>query len=301
MEEALSAIAGSHASIQKTERVSGGDINHAYALTLTDGARLFLKTNTAENLPFFLCEAEGLAAIASTGTLRTPRILGAGTDSGKPLAGEPGGARGGYSFLLMEQIMPAPRRPQYWETFGRRLAAMHRAPADAFVPGGKYGFAHDNFIGAGRQENSPRDSWIEFFRDCRLAPQLSRAARYLGRKERSRADWLLGHLSDILVEPERPSLLHGDLWAGNQITGSDGQAWLIDPASYVGHAEADLAMTELFGGFPPAFYDAYREVSPLRPGYAARREIYNLYHLLNHLNLFGPGYLPAVARTLASI
>ena len=100
------------------------------------------------------------------------------------------------------------------------------------------------------------------------------------------------------MEPPRPSLLHGDLWSGNFITGSDGQAWLIDPAVYVGHAEADLAMTELFGGFHPRFYAAYREVNPLQPGYELRRDLYNLYHLLNHLNLFGRGYLLSVLRIL---
>ena len=106
----------------------------------------------------------------------------------------------------------------------------------------------------------------------------------------------LDHIDEILVEPEYPSLLHGDLWAGNVITGNDGRAWLIDPAVYVGHAEADIAMTELFGGFPPAFYDAYQERIPLQPGYERRRDVYNLYHLVNHLNMFGRMYLSEVKR-----
>ena len=109
---------------------------------------------------------------------------------------------------------------------------------------------------------------------------------------------LLDHLNDILVEPEYPSLLHGDLWSGNVITGNDGSAWLIDPAVYVGHAEADLAMTELFGGFSPAFYDAYKEAVSMPPGYGCRRDIYNLYHMLNHLNMFGRAYLSGVKRMI---
>ena len=106
----------------------------------------------------------------------------------------------------------------------------------------------------------------------------------------------MDHLEDFLAEPEHPSLLHGDLWAGNVMTGNDGKAWLIDPAAYVGHAEADIAMTELFGGFPAAFYDAYREAGALPPEYRQRRDLYNLYHLLNHLNMFGGSYLSSVRQ-----
>ncbi len=109
---------------------------------------------------------------------------------------------------------------------------------------------------------------------------------------------LLEHTDSILTEPEFPSLLHGDLWAGNVMTGNDGRVWLIDPAAYVGHAEADLAMTELFGGFPQAFYRAYQEALPLQPGYDGRRDFYNLYHLLNHLNLFGVSYLSPVRNVI---
>ena len=142
------------------------------------------------------------------------------------------------------------------------------------------------------------DLWIPFFRERRLLPQLRRGEGYLDEKDRRCAEKLLARLEELLPEPEAPSLLHGDLWSGNYITGPDGRAWLIDPAAYVGHREADLAMTELFGGYPAAFYDAYREAWPLQPGYEQRREIYNLYHLLNHLNLFGPSYLGSVRQIL---
>ena len=164
--------------------------------------------------------------------------------------------------------------------------------------GGEFGFAHENRIGATRQINTPHDTWISFYRDCRLKPQFDMASGYLSAPDRQKADWLLSHLDRYLTEPERPSLIHGDLWAGNMITGNDGKGWLIDPAVYWGHPEADIAMTELFGGFPRQFYDAYRSAGCLEAGYADRRDLYNLYHLLNHLNMFGSGYLGSVRRIL---
>ena len=147
-----------------------------------------------------------------------------------------------------------------------------------------------------RQINTPHESWITFFRDCRLLPQLQAASRFFDAADFRKITWLLDHLADFLTEPDCPSLLHGDLWAGNVMTGNDKRAWLIDPAVSVGHAEADIAMTELFGGFPAAFYGAYQEAGILQPDYRQRRDLYNLYHLLNHLNMFGGGYLPSVKR-----
>ena len=140
------------------------------------------------------------------------------------------------------------------------------------------------------------DSWPEFFAECRLRPQFERASSWFDNGTRRKIDTLLEHLDLYLPETVRPSLLHGDLWAGNYMVDDRGHPWLIDPAVYVGDAEADIAMTELFGGFAPAFYDAYKEAGLMRPGYADRRDLYNLYHLLNHLNLFGGGYYGAVMR-----
>ena len=137
---------------------------------------------------------------------------------------------------------------------------------------------------------------MEFFRDCRLQPQFDRARAALSTGTIKRMENLLDYLDEYLVEPEQPSILHGDLWSGNFLVGPDGNAWLIDPAVYVGNAEADIAMTELFGGFSGAFYGAYRESGLLQPGYEERRDLYNLYHMLNHLNLFGGSYLYAVER-----
>ena len=264
-----------------------------------------MKANAKENAPFFTAEAAGITAIAQTGTIGTPEILCTGTDNGEEV---------GYSFLLLGFIESVKKRADYWEKFAQNLAAMHNADTSAFVeadstgagaPGScapqkmKFGFFQDNFIGARPQKNPPCESWISFFRDNRLAPQFSAADRYFTAEDRARNQKLLDHLEDFLVEPEKTSLLHGDLWSGNAMCGADGNALLIDPACYVGHAEADLAMTELFGGFPSSFYDAYREARPLQPGYESRRDLYNLYQLLNHLNLFGSGYLNAVKSVVA--
>ena len=261
--------------------VSGGDINDAYLVTLSDGRKVFLKVNTPRNAAFFSAEQEGLATIRKTDAIGVPEVIAAGvfTDDG-PAAGRSKDC----SFLIMDYLEAGPRKTDFWEQFGRQLAAMHRAQTGEWTPGGKYGFTQNNFIGAGRQNNSVCDSWIDFFREYRLEQQFKLAGLYFDSYGRKAMLSLLDHLEEYLVEPEYQSLLHGDLWGGNFVTGPDGGAWLIDPAVYVGHAEADLAMTELFGGFAPAFYGSYKEVSPLLPGYADRRELYNLYHLLNHLN-----------------
>ena len=278
--------------------VSGGDINDAYLVTLADGQKVFLKVNSPKNAAFFSAEQEGLAAIRKTNAIGVPEVLASGVFTGDgPAAGRSAASRSkDCSFLIMDYLEAGPRKSDFWERFGRQLAAMHRAQTGEWTPGGKYGYTQNNFIGAGRQNNSICDSWIDFFREYRLEQQFKLAGQYFDSYGRKAMLSLLDHLDEYLVEPEFPSLLHGDLWGGNFVTGPDGGAWLIDPAVYVGHAEADLAMTELFGGFAPAFYGAYKEVSPLPAGYADRRELYNLYHLLNHLNLFGEGYYGAVMQ-----
>ncbi len=283
--EALVSLYGNSIAIVQTDRLSGGDINKAYALHLNNGETVFMKANAKENAAFFTAEALSLSAIESTKTIKTPKILCTGTDAGEQV---------GYSFLFLEYIESAPKIKNYWEVFGQELAAMHNAATQKFTDGKKFGFVQDNFIGAKSQKNVNSDSWITFFRDSRLEPQFKEADSYFDTNERKLVTKLLDHLDEFLVEPENPSLLHGDLWKGNSMCGSDGKAWLIDPAGYVGHAETDLAMTELFGGFPQEFYDAYKEANPLKPGYDERRDLYNLYHLLNHLNMFGEGYLNPV-------
>ena len=289
---ALVYLFGNSVAITETDRLSGGDINKAYALTLNTGDKIFMKANAKSNAAFFTAEAAGLTAIASTKGISTPKILCTGTDDGEDV---------GYSFLLLEYIKSSGKIKTYWETFAQELAAMHKADVATVVSTGSttpYGFSQDNFIGARPQQNTPAGSWVSFFREQRLAPQFKAADSYFTPADREKITKLLDNLDRFLIEPEQPSLLHGDLWSGNVMCGSDGKAMLIDPACYVGHREADLAMTELFGGFPQSFYDAYKEAFPLQPGYEERRDLYNLYQLLNHLNLFGPTYLePVLAIT----
>lgn len=288
IDEAIITLFGKDVKIKGKRPVSGGDINDASLLALSDGNKVFLKENSAAKASFFDAEAQGLIAIAGTGTIGTPKLLCKGCDR-----------QMGRSFLMMEYLEGREKNRDFWTVFAQELAEMHQADTSRYVTKGSYGFLNDNYIGAGEQKNDPRDSWIGFFSECRLKPQFDRASRYFGSGERKRILSLMDHLGDYLVEPSHPSLLHGDLWGGNYVVGNDGKAWLIDPAVYVGHAEADIAMTELFGGFSREFYAVYREAGALDSGYEDRRDLYNLYHLTNHLNLFGSGYLPSVMRIVS--
>lgn len=287
----VKAVYGEDVSITRTDSVAGGDINLAYRVSLSCGENIFVKTNSVRNADFFTAESEGLTALRAAGKIGVPRILGWGIDRRK-----------GYSFLALEYIDSSPRIRLYWETFGHELAELHRTETEELVKretdgagGGIYGFSGDNYIGATPQNNHPAAKWTDFYRDCRLLPQIALAERYLSAQVRKKADRLLDHLDTYLREPEFPSLLHGDLWSGNMLCGPDGKAWILDPAVYVGDFEADLAMTQLFGSLPERFYAAYSEVNPIdREGYRERKKLYDLYHMLNHLNLFGTTYLGSV-------
>ncbi len=279
---AVSELFGGTVRITGQRPVYGGDINRSYRLDLSNGERVFFKCNRPEKTVLFTAEAAGLEALRRPGTIGVPRPLAVGTDRER-----------NASFLMLEYLESALWAPGYWEMFGHELAALHRAACRPLT-GGPFGFPEDNFIGATPQKNTPRASWVAFFRDCRLLPQIELVGERLDASTRHRLSRLLEHLGDYLPEPEFPSLLHGDLWSGNAVCGPDGKAWILDPAAYVGHFEAELAMTELFGGFPASFYRAYHEANPIDSGYQQRRDLYNLYHLLNHLNLFGTSYLGAV-------
>ena len=288
LREAVASVFGGEIHIADRYPVYGGDINQSYRLSLSDGSTVFLKANTLKNLSFFEAEAKGLEALRSANAIGVPRALAIGTDEGERI-----------SFLLMEYLDASPRISEYWETFGRELAALHRADCRGLTESSKpFGFASHNFIGATPQQNTPKENWITFFRECRLLPQIQMADGYFDSKDRKQFTKLLDHLDSYLTEPEFPSLIHGDLWSGNAVCGPNGKAWILDPAAHVGHHEAELAMTELFGGFPASFYHAYRVVNPVDSGYRDRRDLYNLYHLLNHLNLFGGSYRSAVLGIL---
>ena len=277
IDSAISALFGPSVKVIERQRVSGGDINRAYKLELSSGECAFLKSNRQRLLNMFTTETQGLEALRATGTIGVPEPLVVGADETE-------------AFLIMEYLVPAPRRPDYWEVFGYELAALHRAECGSF-----FGFPTDNYIGSTPQQNAPMDSWVAFFRERRLIPQMKLAWGLLDDRSRSNLTSITDRLDDLLPEPPFPSLIHGDLWSGNAVCGPDGKAWILDPAAYVGHFEAELAMTELFGGFPERFYRAYNEVNPIDRGYPDRRDLYNLYHLLNHLNLFGLSYLSNVS------
>jgi len=290
IEQALAA-AGRPGAIEGSSPVGGGCIHRAEIVHLKNGPgpgrTLFVKSNTggagSAVAAMFRTEAAGLEALAAPAAIRVPR---------DPLHGSVGSGAGGESFLAMEAIASGRSsgrgKAGFFEDFGRRFARLHRA-----TRGERFGFDHDNFIGSTPQPNGWMDDWVEFFRVRRLGFQIDLA------RERGHSDPELDRLMDRLLDrldglidlPDEPAcLLHGDLWSGNYLVGDQGEPVLIDPAVYYGHREADLAMTELFGGFSPAFYRAYEEEWPPPPGSAERRSLYQLYHLLNHLNLFGRGY-----------
>jgi protein-ribulosamine 3-kinase len=256
----------------KATPVGGGSINEAFRLEGMEGERYFLKLNDARHHPMFAAEVAGLDAIAATGTLRVPQPIVHGISDGQ-------------SYLVLEYLELGPRGDA--RSLGEQLAALHRCPAPQF------GLAQDNFIGTTPQPNGWQDNWIEFWREQRLGFQLRLAAKngYSGQLS-SLGEKLLKVLPAFFeCYTPRPSLLHGDLWSGNHAFLKNGTPTIFDPATYYGDRECDLAMTELFGGFPESFYAAYRAVWPLDAGYATRRDLYNLYHVLNHVNLFGGGYL----------
>jgi fructosamine-3-kinase len=258
-------------TLSKSTPVGGGSINEAYRLEGTDGARYFLKLNDAQHLPMFIAEAEGLDAIAATNTIRVPRPISHGTS-------------GRQSYLVLEHLELSSRGDA--RLLGEQLAALHRCTAAQF------GFTHDNFIGTTPQPNGWRNEWIDFWREHRLGFQLRLAEQNgYGSQLQRLGEKLMDALPTFFNSyTPQPSLLHGDLWSGNHAFLSNGTPTIFDPATYYGDHECDLAITELFGGYSADFYTAYRAAYPLDVGYTKRRELYNLYHILNHANLFGGGY-----------
>ncbi len=266
------------ATIQSRRGAQGGCISQAEVLTLKDGRLFFVKSNASSHPDLFLREEEGLRELKKVAAIRIPEVIGTGGGEGSQAP----------PFIVLEAIESGSPSTNFQREFGQKFADLHRNSTQE-----RFGFIADNYLGSTPQPNPWMRDWVEFFREARLGFQLDLARRQ-GMSDatlNSLGDKLLNRLDTWLENPAEPAcLLHGDLWGGNYMTDSNGQAVLIDPAAYYGRREADLAMTELFGGFGPQFYQGYEEVWPLESGSRERLDIYKLYHLLNHLNLFGGSY-----------
>ncbi|WP_439184991.1 fructosamine kinase family protein [Carboxylicivirga taeanensis] len=255
-------------SITNEQIIGGGCIAQTSLLKTDDGRNYFLKQGYDGCM--FRKEANGLIELKKAAAIRVPEVILV-TDN----------------FLLLEAIISGNKKSDFFETFGALLANLHKHTHTAF------GFCEDNFIGSTPQINTECNSWVEFYFTHRLLYQYRLAEKngYTDDAFKKAFQYIENSLPRILGETtEAPSLLHGDLWAGNYMVSSNGHPVLIDPAVYYGHREADLAMTKLFGGFTSEFYTSYHHHYPLQDGYENRQNIYMLYHVLNHLNLFGSAY-----------
>ena len=258
--------------VTSVKKIMGGDINESYYLKSKNGAQFFIKTNAKRLVSMFAAEAEGLAAIATSESIRVPEVIVYDQTETE-------------SFLVLEYLELCSTRDH--EKFGRQLAAMHRCTKSNF------GWHRSNTIGSTVQINSLNPDWCEFWINCRLRPQLAFAqSKACSHELLDLGEKLMQKSQDLFVgHKPQSSLLHGDLWGGNASTLADGTPVIFDPAVYFGDREADLAMMELFGGFSKECFSAYFEVLPIdQAGYVLRKQYYNLYHLLNHFNLFGGGY-----------
>ena len=265
--------------IVQTRQVHGGDINEASRIQCADGRQFFIKTNPSAPSNMFLREREGLDWLRGKHGLKVPEVLHCSSGD------EP-------AYLIMEWIAPGRRVSNFEEQLGRGLAKLHLDAPDAF------GWHADNFIGHLAQANRVTSTWLQFYREQRLLPQIELANKRnrLSSGAMRALERLLGVLDNHLPANERPARLHGDLWSGNVHTDEEGQPVLIDPAVYGGHREIDLAMMKLFGGFSDRTFEAYHEVYPLEPGWKTRVELNQLYPLLVHVNLFGGHYAQSVER-----
>ena len=269
-------------------QMMGTGSGHRLIRVKTERRLYCFKWNARPAAGMFLAEAQGLRALAETRSVRVPQVFAADQEDDGP------------GWILMEWIETGQWGEMNWEGLGESLAQMH-AWRPAEVEKWKYGFFGGNYLGTAPQRNTWDADWVRFFAEQRLGFQRDWAAQNgCLPPERARClDWLITHLGDFLGGvPRQPALLHGDLWGGNVLSARAGTAVLIDPAVYYGDREAEIAFTKLFGGFSARFYQAYQSTQPLDPGFHERVDLYNLYHLLNHLNLFGEGYGGAVDAVL---
>ncbi len=272
----ISKTTGQSFQVQTQSHTSGGCINDAYRIE-GNGQSYFVKLNDAQYLDMFKAEAAGLTELGQH--IKVP----------KPLCW---GSAGGNCYLVMEYLSLRGDSHSISEALGQQLAALHQATQPQF------GWHSNNYIGSTPQINTLENDWVTFWQNHRLAFQLKLTGN---KKLQSQGERLIADVGQFFTDYQpQPSLLHGDLWSGNYAAQGK-QPVIYDPAMYYGDREADIAMTELFGGFPRRFYDAYQETWPLDPGYSTRKILYNLYHILNHLNLFGGGYLGQAERMIASL
>lgn len=285
--DALAAAVGAargYPFVPRRQRSAGGGCINQTLVLESDEAGYFVKTNRASLADMFAAETEGLRALAAARAIRVPAVIAQGV-------------AGDTAYLILEYLELGGGDGRSMERLGQALAAQHRCTQPAF------GWHRDNTIGSTAQINHLNPDWVEFYRQARLGFQLKLAAqRGIGRHTVTRGERLMERLGSFYeTYKPAPSLLHGDLWGGNQSALADGTPVIFDPAVYYGDREADIAMTELFGGFAARFYSAYREAWPLDPGYATRRTLYNLYHVLNHYNLFGGGYGGQAGRMIDAL
>ncbi|RDE27322.1 fructosamine kinase [Parageobacillus thermoglucosidasius] len=274
LREALQHI-GDSTPIQQYRRIHGGDINDSFSV-LSGKQHYFIKIRRFPPPRFFECEKTGLETLRSAGAIRVPRVYGVKETND-------------YGFLILEWIEGKETKKTV-EQLGHAIARLHQCYGSSF------GFAEDNYIGLLPQKNGWYKNWVDYFRECRLLPQIE-LAEQKGRmplQRRNKLEKLLSSLERWLPKDCFPSLLHGDLWGGNWIAGASGVPYLIDPSVFYGHYEFEIAFTELFGGFPSRFYEAYNELMPLSSDYHERKQLYQLFYLLVHLNLFGESYGGAV-------
>jgi fructosamine-3-kinase len=258
--------------VQSSERVHGGDINDAYCL-LTTGEKYFLKVNDRNKYPgMFEKEAKGLDLLRKNSSFAIPGVINHGIADGK-------------QYLVLEWFDKGPPQKDMWEKFGEGLASMHQQSKEYF------GLDDDNYIGSLQQHNDQHGHWSSFYAECRIKPLVKRLVEEgaISLKDMATADKLCNNLKNIFPR-EPPSLLHGDLWAGNYLVHSSGYAAIYDPAVYFGHREMDIAMTRLFGGFDQRFYKAYNERYPLEKDWEKRLPLAQLYPILVHAVLFGGHY-----------
>ncbi|MBL1433559.1 MAG: fructosamine kinase family protein [Gammaproteobacteria bacterium] len=282
----ISAESNKNFTLDEHQAIGGGSINDCYKIS-GNGKHYFLKTNNADLADMFAAEASGLHAIVDSNTILAPKPICYGeTDT--------------TTYLILEYLELGTSRKQNdqdnIDQFGEQLATMHRNVQT------RYGWKRNNTIGSTPQINTHCDNWSEFFREHRLGYQINLASENGHHGQFiDKAHELLEYVDQLLYHNPPASLLHGDLWSGNYGITSNGLPAIFDPAVYYGDSETDMAMTELFGNFPPRFYDAYWHHHPKEAEYSVRKTLYNLYHILNHLNLFGDGYYSQADHMMSAL